>query len=190
MTDAATAPAAIARPRQDEYISYYQKYITLVPDGDLVETLRAQIAETLSLVRSIPEDRGAHRYAPGKWSIKEVVGHMSDVERVMTYRALRIARADTTPLPGFDENAWVPAGNFGARSLASLAHELEAVRRATVAFFQTLDAESAARRGSANNAPISARALAYIIAGHERHHVGILRERYLAQAVPGVARPA
>jgi hypothetical protein len=179
MTNAATAAAPIARPQQDEYIAYYHKYITLVPEGDLVEALRSQIGETLSLVRSIPEARGSHRYAPGKWSIKEVVGHMSDVERVMTYRALRIARADSTPLPGFDESAWVPAANFEARSLASLAHELEEVRRATVAFFETLDPESAARRGSANNAPISARALAYIVAGHERHHVAILRERYL-----------
>jgi len=178
MTSAATA-APIARPQQDEYVPYYHKYISLVPDGDLVETLRAQIGETLSLLRSIPEERGSHRYAPGKWSIKQVVGHMADVERVMTYRALRIARADATPLPGFDENAYVPAANFEARSLASLAHELEEVRRATIAFFETLEPEAAARRGSANNNPISARALAYIIAGHERHHVAILRERYL-----------
>ena len=98
----------------------------------------------------------------------------------MTYRALWIARGDTTPLPGFDENAWVPAGNFDARPLASLAGELSEVRRATVAFFETLDAEAAARRGSANNNAISARALAYIVAGHELHHVNLLRERYLA----------
>jgi hypothetical protein len=178
MTAAATAPP-IARPQTDEYIPYYGKYISLVPEGDLVETLRAQIGDTLALVRAIPEQRASHRYAPGKWSIKEVVGHMADVERVMTYRALRIARGDATPLPGFDENAWVPAANFDARPLASLAHELEQVRGATVAFFETLGPEAAARRGSANNSPISARALAYIIAGHERHHVGILKERYL-----------
>jgi hypothetical protein len=178
MTNATTA-AAIARPRDDEYLPYYGKYISLVPDGDLVETLRTQIGETLALLRTIPEQRASHRYAPGKWSIKEVIGHLSDVERVMTYRALRIARADATPLAGFDENAYVPAANFGARSLASLAHELAEVRRATVAFFETLDPEAAARRGSANNAGISARALAYIVAGHERHHVRLLRERYL-----------
>jgi hypothetical protein len=181
MTNIAVATATpIARPRQDEYVPYYHKYITLVPEGDVVETLRTQIADTLSLLRSIPESRGSHRYAPDKWSIKEVVGHLADVERVMTYRALRIARADATPLPGFDENAWVPAANFEARSLASLAHELEEVRRATVAFFETLDPEAAARHGLANNNAISARALAYIVAGHERHHVGILRDRYLA----------
>ncbi len=178
MTSATTA-APIARPQSDEYIPYYGKYIALVPEGDLVETLRTQIGETLSLLRTIPEERASHRYAPGKWSIKEVIGHMSDVERIMTYRALRIARGDTTPLPGFDENAYVPAANFEARTLASLANELEAVRRAAVAFFETLDADAAARRGSANGNPISARALAYIIAGHELHHVAILRERYL-----------
>jgi uncharacterized damage-inducible protein DinB len=175
----ATTAAPITRPQSGEYIPYYHKYISLVPEGDLVETLRAQMAETQSLLRAIPESRASHRYAPGKWSIKEVVGHIADVERVMTYRALRIARADTTPLPGFDENAYVPAANFEARSLASLAHELDEVRRATIAFFETLDPDAAARSGSANNAPVSARALAYIVAGHERHHVGILRERYL-----------
>jgi uncharacterized damage-inducible protein DinB len=178
MTNATTA-APIARPQGNEYVPYYGKYISLVPDGDLVETLRAQIGDTLSLLRTIPEQRASYRYASGKWSIKEVVGHMADVERIMTYRALRIARGDATPLPGFDENSYVPAGNFEARSLASLAHEFEEVRRATVAFLETLEPDAAARRGSANNNEISARALAYIIAGHERHHVGILRERYL-----------
>jgi hypothetical protein len=178
MTSTPTA-APIARPRSDEYLAYYSRYISLVPDGDLVETLRSQMAETQSLLRAIPEVRASHRYAPGKWSIKEVVGHMADVERVMTYRALRIARGDATPLPGFDENAYVPAGNFESRALTSVAHELAEVRRATIAFFETLDPEAAARRGSANNVEVSARALAYIVAGHERHHVGILRERYL-----------
>jgi hypothetical protein len=177
----ATTTAPIARPEDDEYVPYYGKYISLVPDGDLVETLRTQIGETLSLLRAIPEARASYRYAPGKWSIKEVVGHIADVERIMTYRALRIARADATPLPGFDENMYVPAANFDARPLASLAHELEEVRRATVAFLETLDPEAAARRGSANNNEISARALAYVIAGHERHHVEILRKRYLNQ---------
>jgi hypothetical protein len=177
----ATTASPIARPRSDEYVPYYGKYVSLVPEGDVVETLRTQIGETLSLLRAIPEERASHRYAPGKWSIKEVVGHMADVERVMTYRALRIARADATPLPGFDENAWVPAANFDARPLASLVHELAEVRRATIAFFETLDAEAATRRGSANDNEISARALAYIVAGHERHHVKLLRERYLGQ---------
>ena len=174
-----TMAAAIARPQSTEYAPYYAGYIAQVPEGDLIDELRKHFADTLALLRDIPEDRASHRYAPGKWSIKEVVGHMADVERIMTYRALRIARGDATPLPGFDENAYVPAANFEARTLTSLAHELEQVRRATVAFLETLDTDAAARRGSANNLEISARAIAYIIAGHERHHVRILRERYL-----------
>ena len=169
----------IARPREGEYLPYYHKYISLVPDGDLVEILRKQTGDTLAFLRSIPEERATHRYAPGKWSIKEVVGHLADTERVMGYRALRIARDDKTPMPGFDENAWVPAGNFDARSFASLVNELEQVRGATIAFLETLDSTAGARRGTANNAEITARALAYIIAGHERHHVDILKERYL-----------
>jgi uncharacterized damage-inducible protein DinB len=177
MTNA--TPAPIARPQNNEYPPYYAGYIAQVPDGDLVDALRSQIGETLSLVRAVPEERASHRYAPGKWSIKEVLGHMSDVERIMGYRMLRIARGDTTPLAGFDENAYVPMANFEARSLASLASEFEQVRRATVAFLEHLDADAASRRGTANNLEISARALAYIIAGHERHHVRILRERYL-----------
>jgi DinB superfamily len=179
MTNAATT-APIARPQADEYVPYYHKYVSLVPDGDLVEILRSQIGDTTSLLRSVAEERASYRYAPGKWSIKEVVGHLSDVERIMTHRALRIARADTTPLPGFDENAYVPAGNFESRSLASLTNELAKVRGATIAFFETLEPDAAARRGTANNNPISARALAYSVAGHELHHVRLLRERYLA----------
>ncbi len=169
------------RPGPDEYAPAFAGYVGRIGDDeDVVAALAEQLDHVLARLGHIPEARGDYRYAPGKWSIKEVVGHISDVERVMTYRALRIARADPTPLPGFDENAWVPAANFDARSLASLVHELEEVRRATVAFFETVDAEAAARRGSANNNPISARAIAYIIAGHERHHVQLLRERYLA----------
>lgn len=180
MTHATTA-APIARPQSNEYAPYYAGYIAQVPEGDLIDALRDQISETLSLVRGIPKERASHRYAPGKWSIKEVLGHMADVERIMGYRMLRIARGDTTPLAGFDENAYVPMGNFEARSLASLASEFEQVRRATIAFIETLEPEAAARRGTANNLDVSARALAYIIAGHERHHVRILKERYLKQ---------
>jgi hypothetical protein len=169
----------IPRPPDGEYLPYYGKYISLVPDGDIVETLRTQIGDTSALLRGISEESASYRYAPDKWSIKEVVGHLADVERIMAYRALRVARDDKTPLPGFDENAFVPAANFEARSLVSLAHELTQVRAATVAFFETLDPVAATRRGTANDATITARALAYIIAGHERHHLKLLRERYL-----------
>jgi hypothetical protein len=170
---------AIPRPDASEYSPHYETYVTKVPDGNLLTILEDQRQETQDLLAGIPEGRALHRYAPGKWSIKEVVGHVSDSERVFSYRALRFARGDQTPLPGFDEKAYAPAGRFDARPLPDLAAELEAVRHATIALFAGLDSDALARRGPANNKDVSVRALAYIIAGHERHHVGILRERYL-----------
>jgi uncharacterized damage-inducible protein DinB len=170
---------AIPRPDASEYAPHYETYVTKVPDGDLLTILEEQRQETQGLLAGIPEGRALHRYAPGKWSIKEVVGHVTDAERVFCYRALRFARGDQTPLSGFDEKAYAPAGKFDARPLPDLAAELDAVRRATIALFSGLDSEALARRGPANNKEVSVRALAYIIAGHERHHLGILRERYL-----------
>lgn len=170
---------AIPRPDPSEYAPNYQTYVTKVPEGNLLTILETQRQETQDLLASIPEGRALHRYAPGKWSIKEVVGHVTDAERVFSYRALRFGRGDRTPLPGFDEQVYAPAGNFDARPLPDLAAELDAVRQATIALFGGFDAEALARRGPANNQEISVRALAYVIAGHERHHLGILRERYL-----------
>jgi hypothetical protein len=170
---------AIPRPDPSEYAPHYETYVSKVPGGNLLEILEDQRRETQELLAEIPEGRAIHRYAPGKWSIKEVVGHVTDAERVFSYRALRFARGDETPLPGFDEKAYAPAGRFDTRALLDLAVELDAVRRATIALFTGLDPEALARRGTANTKEISVRALAYIIAGHERHHVGILRERYL-----------
>jgi hypothetical protein len=169
----------IPRPAPDEYAAYYGKYIVLVPDGDLCALLGSQLTETLALLRQIPESRGAHRYAPGKWSIKEIFGHLCDTERIMSYRALRIARGDATPLPGFEQDDYVPAGGFDRRTLADLGEELSAIRRATVALFLHLDSDALARRGTASGNPFTPRALAYVIAGHERHHVGIVKARYL-----------
>jgi hypothetical protein len=145
-----------------------------------VDLLRAQARETQELLRSIPESKGDHAYAPGKWTIKEVIGHVIDGERVFSYRALRIARGDTTPLPGFEQDDYVPQGAFGARTIRSLADELETVRLATISLLEGLPAGVGPRMGTASDNPVSAQALAYIIAGHERHHVGVLRERYLA----------
>jgi uncharacterized damage-inducible protein DinB len=172
----ATAPA---RPAQDEYAPYYEKYVSLVPDGNIVETLERQSADTLALLRSVPEDRAASRYAPGKWSIKEVVGHVIDTERIFAYRALRFARDDRTPLPGYDQDEYARAANFDARTLRDLADDFERTRAATLALLRSFDAGAWQRRGTANDNPVSVRALAHIIAGHELHHVGILRERYL-----------
>lgn len=170
----------IPRPDASEYLPYYGKYIALVPDGDLVEMLRTNLDETLALVRGLPESRGGHRYGPDKWSIREVLAHVIDAERIFAYRALRIARGDTTPLPGFDENAYAAASEADARTLADLADELEHVRLGNVALFRGLSDEALARRGMASDAAVSARALAWITAGHELHHRALLRERYLA----------
>jgi uncharacterized damage-inducible protein DinB len=170
--------AAITRPAAGEYAPYYGTYIGKVPEGDLLQILENQRRETQSLLGGLSDAKALHRYAPGKWSIKEVVGHLTDAERVFSYRALRFARGDAKPLQSFDENAWVPPGKFDARPLKDLAAEFDAVRRATIALLRTFDAEALQRRGVASDNPVSVRALAYIIAGHERHHVGLLHERY------------
>ena len=170
----------IGRPAADEHSPYYARYIARVPDGNLVEQLRQQLVETTALIRGVPESRGNHAYAPGKWSIKSVVGHIADVERVMAYRALRFARNDKTELPGFDENQWAEHAGFDARTLADVLEEFELVRGATIQFAKHLTADEQERRGKANGQEVSVRALMYIIAGHERHHVALLRERYLS----------
>ncbi len=171
----------IERPQPDEHVAYYGKYIDRVPDGDLVSLLRDQVMDTVALLGDLPPDRADFAYAPGKWTVKEVVGHMIDVERVMSYRALRFARNDKTPVPGFDENIWAANAESGARAIGDLLEEFQGVRMATVHLARHLSAEALARRGSANGAEVSVRALLYIIAGHERHHAELLRERYLSQ---------
>lgn len=168
----------IPRPGEDEYLAYYGRYIEKVPGDDAFPVLERALDETHRAHAGLGEERGLHRYAPGKWSVKETFGHLADGERVFAYRALRFARADQTPLPGFDETLWVPAGRFDARPLAAIVDEFRAVRAATLALFGGLDADALARRGTANGAEVSVRALAWIIAGHERHHLALLRERY------------
>ena len=169
---------AIPRPGADEHLPYYGKYIAQVPGEDALPTLATHIDAWAPSLRALSEAQALHRYAPGKWSVKEVLGHLCDGERVFGYRALRFARADTTPLPGFDEDAWVPNSGADRRPLADLVDELRAVRAATVAMFRSFDPEQLARRGEANGAGISVRALAWISAGHAIHHQTILRERY------------
>ena len=168
-----------ARPAPSEYNAYYQTYIGAVPDGDLLARLGEQRDSTSALLATIAEADAGYRYAAGKWSIKEVIGHLADAERVFSYRALRVARADATPLPGFDENAWVPPANFDRRTLADLAAEFRAVRESSLALFRGFGNEAWPRMGTASGHPISARALAWIVAGHEVHHLRVLRERYL-----------
>jgi hypothetical protein len=167
------------RPQADEHSAFYGRYIQRVPDGNLIPILRDQIANTAALLRNAPPDRADFAYAPGKWTLKQVAGHMIDVERVMSYRALRFSRNDATELPGFEENDWVANANFGDRTLADLVDEYEAVRGATVHFAKHLGANALMRRGTANGQGVSVRALLYIIAGHELHHAALIRERYL-----------
>ncbi|HEX8283985.1 MAG TPA: DinB family protein [Pyrinomonadaceae bacterium] len=174
-----SAPAP-AKPEADEYASYYERYVSKVPAGaDLIETLERQAAETLALLRGLDEEQAAHRYGPDKWSVKQVVGHMSDGERLFSYRALSIARGDSAALPGMEQEVWMDGADFDARTLSDLLDEFAAVRASTLHLLRHLSPEAWARRGTASDNEVTVRALAYIIAGHEAHHVGVLRERYL-----------
>ena len=181
-----TAPSLLktertGRPSPTEHAAFYAKYIVRVPDGDIVDILRDQIGETAKFLRGIPSDRTSAGYAPGKWTIRDIIGHVADTERIMGYRALRFARGDETPVPGFDENTYVPQAGASSRDVDNLVRELEIVRAATVALFSGLPSHAWRRTGTANGTPVTVRALAAIIAGHERHHVAIIRERYLVQ---------
>ncbi len=171
--------ARASRPAEGEFLPYYEKYIALVPNGDVLSTLDAQMSETQALLRGLPASISTYRYAPGKWSVNEVIGHLIDSERIFAARALRFARNDATPLPGFEQDDYVRNSKFDAFPVAELASELDSVRRATVFLFKHLEEPAWMRRGIANNAEVSVRALAYIIAGHELHHREILRTRYL-----------
>jgi uncharacterized damage-inducible protein DinB len=167
------------RPHTSEYAPYYEKYISLVPEGDVVAALGRQLDNTLSLLRGLSEAQADSRYASDKWSIKEVIGHIIDTERIFGHRAFRFARNDQTPLPGFEQNDYVREADFGNRRLGDLAEELEHVRRSNLHLFRSLDDMAWLRRGIANNNEVSVRALAHIIAGHETHHIQIIQTRYL-----------
>jgi hypothetical protein len=169
---------ASQRPRPDEHNPYYSRYISLVPEGDIVATLRRQADETKALLRKLTEDQGNYRYAPDKWSVKEMLGHLADTERVFGYRALSIARNDKTPLPGFEQDDYVRFGSFAQRSLADIVDDFVAVRQSSLSLFGHLDETAWGRSGTANNSPISVRAIAFLIAGHELHHRNVLKEKY------------
>lgn len=171
-------PATLAtRPEASEYAPYYGKYIALVPEGDILALLEAQLTDILAPLRGLSETEANTRHPPYTWSIKEVVGHLIDSERVFGYRALRFARNDATPLAGFDENAYVPAAGFDALPLTELLAELEVVRRSHLWLFRHLPEEAWQRTGIANESRVSVRALAWILAGHVQHHGAILRKR-------------
>ena len=179
VSTATPVKASAIKPTKSEFLPYYEKYITLVPNGDVISTLTTQMTETQSLLCALPASIATYRYAPDKWSVNEVVGHLTDSERIFTGRALRFARNDATPIPGFEQDDYVRNATFDAYPLSELASELETVRQSTIFFFRHMDEQAWTRRGLANNAEVSVRALAYIIAGHELHHLEILRTRYL-----------
>lgn len=176
--------ASIHRPEADEYAPFYAGYVAVAnSSGDVVAALEEQIREVRAAFGRVPAAHEGFRYAPGKWSFRQLAGHLGDGERVFGYRALRISRGDTTPLAGFDENEFVAAAPFEQTSLAALVQEFEWQRRSNVLLFRSLADAAWTRRGTASDAPVSVRALAAIMLGHTRHHLGVLRERYLS-AIP------
>jgi uncharacterized damage-inducible protein DinB len=167
------------RPTADEYAPFYETYVSKVGRGDIIKTLRADHVEMVRFLKTIPADRRHHRYESGKWSVQEVIGHVVDTETVFAYRALCFARGDTTPLPGMDQNFFVAGADFDRRSMASLIAQLDHLRQANILAFEDVDDAILDRAGEASGCRFTVRALLYILAGHARHHMGVLGERYV-----------
>lgn len=167
------------RPTRAEYDEYYHTYIGKVPDGDIIEILGQQLDQSLALFASIPEEKETFRYAPGKWSTKEVIGHIIDTEWIFVYRALRFARGDTTPLVGMDQDTFMDGARFNSRPMRSIVDEYRHLRSADLALFESFGEDILERTGSASGFDFTVRAILYLVAGHERHHIGVLKERYL-----------
>ncbi len=163
----------------NEFASYYENYIKLVPEQDIIKGLIKQKEEMLHFFKSIPVFKHEFQYAEGKWTIKDIILHLIDAERIFTYRALRIARNDKAELPGFEENEYVIEANANNREYESLLVEYEIVRNATISLFETFTSEELIRLGTASNNSVSVRAIGYIILGHELHHKNVILERYL-----------
>ena len=161
---------ALRRPIHSEYPEYYQQYVATVPDGNILHTLRDQLGETLELLAAVPEEKEGFRYAEGKWSVREVVGHMIDTERLFAYRALSMAREDGVVLPGMDQDVWARASRAEHRNLPDMSDEWTALRRANIHLFATFDESTAERRGVASDVTFAVRSFPWIIAGHELWH--------------------
>ena len=170
--------ANVGHPSPTEYAPFYADYVGNVTEDDVLGALETQSAETSAILARIDDEKASHRYAPEKWSVKEVVGHFTDAERIFAYRALAIARGDKASLPGFDEQEYVRNANFEQRPMKSIAEEYAAARASTLATLRGFSDDVWTRSGTANNVGISVRALAHIVLGHERHHLRVLRERY------------
>jgi hypothetical protein len=168
----------MSRPLENEYAPDFQNYISQAPEEDILPAMRSQIDELDVLLDRVPPERETYRYAEGKWSIREIVGHLIDGERVFGYRVLCIARGETQNLPGFDQDQYMLTAPFDRITLEDLLSEFRLVRLSNIAMLRTLDETAWTRMGTANGNPVSVRALAYVMVGHTRHHMGVLRERY------------
>jgi DinB superfamily len=182
MLEEITTPMlVIARPQAGEYAAYYERYISLIQDNDILAALDRQRGQMVQMLCGLSEADGEFRYAPEKWNVKEVLGHVCDSERVFAYRALRIARGDATPMEGFEQDDYVKNGPFARHPIAEVIEDYIAVRRATISLLRNLDEAAWSLRGVANKNEVTVRALAYMIAGHEMHHRRILEEKYLGR---------
>ena len=170
----------LQRPLTSEYPKYYVPYVNLVPEGDLLAILSEDLKSTIELLDGISDEEGHFRYAPTKWSIKEVLGHMTDTERIMSYRLLRIGRGDQTALAGFNENDFVEGSQINNQSIKNILEDFIATRKATITLMKNMPSEAWGNKGNANNTEVTTRAIGYIIAGHAIHHKKIIKERYLA----------
>ena len=168
----------IGRPAPGEYNPYFERYVSRVPEEDVVPVLEGQRAEFRGILAGVPEERGGYRYAPAKWSVRQMLGHVIDTERIFAYRALCIARGETAALPGFEQDPYVAAAGHDRWTLAELLEDFDAVRRSNVAMLSHLDEAAVRRVGTASDHPTSVRAIAFIMAGHLRHHLGVLADRY------------
>jgi hypothetical protein len=169
----------LTRPLPGEYPEGYAPYIAAAPEGDALTLLQAQLGEVTALYAGLSEAQGTYRYAAGKWTLKDLIQHLSDAERIFAYRCLRFGRGDATPLPGFDEDAYAAAAGAEDRSVADLLADFRAARAASLTLFRSLPEAAWGRQGTSNGRVITARCLPYICLGHAAHHLGVIRERYL-----------
>jgi len=168
------------RPEPNEFAPYYNTYVSLIEDNAVMPVLDAQAGDIRGMFSGVPEERGAFAYAEGKWTIKELLSHLIDGERIFAYRILRISRGDKTPIEGFEQDDYIETSNANNRSFADLLDEFDHERRANLLLVKNLTDEASHRMGTASNNPVSVRALVYIMAGHVTHHINILQERYLS----------
>ncbi|MCH8033999.1 MAG: DinB family protein [Bacteroidetes bacterium] len=167
------------KPKPEDYDAIYSGYISLIGDDDIIKVLEEQRKTSEKFLKTFTEEQGNYYYADGKWTVKEVLGHVIDTERIMAYRALAFARGEKQSLPGFEQDDYVAESNFNKRSLADLINEFITIRESNIILFRSFNEEILIRRGTASESEVTVLALIYIIAGHEKHHMKFLKERYV-----------